>query len=156
VKVLGPNAKMHSLRKLLRFCVLGIVVAVPAVALAAPGPQTVYAINCFQEKFEPRQITIACGDGAVRLAKLKWSSWSRSRARASGVYAVNRCNPSCASGHFQTYPVSITLSRPKTCARHAHRAFGRVTYTFGASRPKPAPSHTSLPCPAPPPLPPGY
>lgn len=29
----------------------------------------------------------------------------------------------------------------------AFRAFGRLSYAFGAERPKPTPGHTSLPCP---------
>jgi hypothetical protein len=145
------SATISDVGRLLRICVLIAVGAVPAVALAAPGPQTVYAINCFQEKLKPKQITIACGDGAVRLSKLKWSSWSRSQAQATGLYEVNKCNPSCAGGRFQSFPVSIGLSKPKTCPRHAHKAFGRVTFTFGSSRPSPAPGHTSLRCPPAPP-----
>jgi hypothetical protein len=146
---------MHNLGRLLRICVFIGVFAVPAVAPAAPGPNTVYAITCLQETFKPKQITVACGDGAVRVSKLKWTSWSTTQAQASGVYQVDRCNPDCASGATQSFPVKITLSRPKACPGHKHKAFGRLSYTFGSKRPKPTPRHTSLPCPAGP-LPPGY
>jgi hypothetical protein len=146
---------MHNIRWVLRICALIGVIAVPAVALAAPGPKTVYAITCLQERYKPKQITIACVDGTVKVTKLKWSSWSSTSAQASGVYEVNKCDPDCAAGHARSFPVKITLSRPKTCPGHQHRAFGRVSYAFGARHPKPTPRHTSLPCPAAP-LPPGY
>lgn len=146
---------MHNLRRLLRACVVMGVIAVPAVALAAPGPNTVYAINCLQEQFKPKQITVACGDGTVRVSKLNWTSWSSSQAKASGVYRVNKCNPDCASGHTQSFPVKITLSRPKTCPGRKHKAFGRLAYAFGSKHPKPTPRSISLPCPMGP-LPPGY
>ena len=123
---------MHNIGRLLRICALIGVIAVPAVALAAPGPKTVYAINCLQEQFKPKQITVACGDGTVRVSKLKWTSWSSSQANASGVYQVNKCKPDCASGHTQSFPVKITLSRPKTCPGRKHKAFGRLSYAFGA------------------------
>ncbi|HEX4672093.1 MAG TPA: hypothetical protein VH279_07480 [Solirubrobacteraceae bacterium] len=147
---------MHKLGRVLRICVLAGVIVVPAVALAAPpGPKSVYAITCLQERYEPKQITIACVDGTVKVTKLKWTSWSSTKARASGIYQVDRCNPSCASGHTRSFPVKVTLSRPKTCLGHKHRAFGRLSYAFGAKRPNPTPGHTSLPCPTGP-LPPGY
>jgi hypothetical protein len=146
---------MHKIGRLLRISVLIGVIAVPAVALAAPGPKTVFAINCLQEQFKPKQITIACGDGAVRVSKLEWTSWSSSQAKASGVYKVDKCNPDCASGRTQSFPVKITLSRPKTCPGHKHKAFGRLSYAFGAKHPKPTPRRVSLPCPTGP-LPPGY
>ncbi|HET7051648.1 MAG TPA: hypothetical protein VFI54_25485 [Solirubrobacteraceae bacterium] len=146
---------MHNIGRLLRISALIGVSAVPAVALAAPGPTTVFAINCLQEQFKPKQITVACGDGAVRVSKLKWTSWSSSQATASGVYKVDTCNPDCASGRTQSFPVKITLSRPKSCPGHKHKAFGRLSYAFGAKHPKPTPRRVSLPCPTGP-LPPGY
>jgi hypothetical protein len=109
----------------------------------------VLAINCFQQQYKPKRITLACGDGSSLLRHLKWSSWSQSMATAHGVYAVNSCSPSCAAGHFQSYPVSVTLSKPKTCPNRKRKAFGRVSLTFGASRPKHAPSHLAMRCPLP-------
>jgi hypothetical protein len=146
---------MHNIRRLLRVSLVIGVIVVPAVALAAPGPKTVYAITCLQEKFKPTQITVACADGTVRVSKLKWTSWSSTQAKATGVYQINRCNPDCATGHTRSYPVTITLSRPKACPGRKHKAFGRLSYAFGAKRPKPIPNHVSLPCPTGP-LPPGY
>ena len=146
---------MHNIGRLLRTCLIAGLLAVPAVALAAPGPKTVYAITCLRETYKPKQITVACGDGTVRVSKLKWTSWSSTQANASGVYLVNKCNPDCASGRTQSFPVKITLSRPKSCPGRKHKAFGRLSYTFGSKHPKPTPSRTSLPCPAGP-LPPGY
>jgi hypothetical protein len=146
---------VHNIRRLLRFSVLIGVIAVPTVALAAPGPRTVYAITCLQETYKPKQITVSCVDGTVKVANLKWTSWSSTQAQASGVYRVNKCNPDCAAGNTKSFPVKITLSRPKTCPGRKHKAFGRVSYAFGAKHPRPTPRHTSLPCPTGP-LPPGY
>jgi len=39
---------MHNIGRLLRSCVIIGLLAVPAVALATPGPTTVYAITCLQ------------------------------------------------------------------------------------------------------------
>ena len=128
---------MHNIRRILRTSMLIAVFAVPAVALAAPGPKTVFAITCLQEKYKPTQITVACADGTVRVSQ------------------VNRCNPDCAAGHTGSFPVTITLSRPKACPGRKHKAFGRLSYAFGSNHPRPTPRHTSLPCPEGP-LPPGY
>lgn len=146
---------MHNIGRLFRTCLIVGLLAVPAVAFAAPGPKTVYAITCLQETYKPKQITVACGDGTVRVSKLKWTSWSSTQAKASGVYQVNKCNPDCASGATKSFPVTITLSRPKSCSGRKHKAFGRLSYTFGSKHPKPTPQGTSLPCPTGP-LPPGY
>ncbi len=117
------------MRTALRIAVAVAVLAVPAVALAAGGGQT-RAINCTREQYKPKTIFLACADDGIFVDKLEWSSWSPTNAVASGTFTWNDCTPSCVEGHFHNRPVKVTLSGPKRCPGHAHRAFGRASFTF--------------------------
>jgi hypothetical protein len=123
------------MRRALKLTVVLALLAVPSAALAATGGGRVLAINCFREQYKPRKLVISCGDGGLYLAGLHWTSWTRVRAAASGSYVLNDCKPTCAQGHFHSYPVRVTLSRPKSCPGQAHRAFGRATFTYPGRRP---------------------
>jgi hypothetical protein len=127
------------MRNALRITVALAVLAAAPLALAAASGQTL-AINCNQEQFKPKRIVLACGDGATWLGKLKWSSWSGSTASAAGNYNAINCTPSCAAGHVKTYPVKVTLSRPRTCPGQTHLAFKQAALTYTGTRPRGAPA----------------
>jgi hypothetical protein len=105
--------------------------AVPPVALAATSSSSSkpFAITCYSEHFKPKKIVIACGDAGICLGKLKWSSWTGSSAKGTGVYRQNECTPDCAAGKIKSYPVKVTLSKVKTCPGQTHPAFKRATLT---------------------------
>jgi hypothetical protein len=128
--------------------VLLAFVLVPAAAFAAAsGSGQVWAINCLREQYKPQEIVIACGDGGVLLRHLRWTSWTRSKAKGAGDYSQNDCNPSCVSGHFHSYAVKVTLSMPVSCPKQKHRAFRRVNLSFSTPPPKGTPRQLSLLCP---------
>jgi hypothetical protein len=129
---------------------IACVAAVPSVAIAATasGSGKPFAINCFKEQFKPKRITIACGDAGIYLSKLKWTSWSRSSAKATGTYNQNDCTPDCAGGKIRSYPVQVTLSKPKSCRGQAQLAFKRATLTYTGTQPSGAPAKLTFPCPA--------
>jgi hypothetical protein len=142
------------MRTALKITAVLMLLAVPPIASAAAGSGRTLAINCNQEQFKPRKIVLACGDGGSWLGKLKWSSWSRSTAAASGTYNAIDCTPTCAAGHVKTYPVRVTLSKPKPCPGQAQRAFKRAALSYTGTRPPHAPASLSFLCP--PPLPGQY
>ncbi len=116
---------------------IACLAAVPSVAVAATasGSGKPFAINCYKEQFKPKRITIACGDAGIWLSKLKWSSWSGSNAKGAGTYNQNDCTPDCASGKIMTYPVDVTLSKPKSCPGQTQLAFKRAALTFTGTPP---------------------
>jgi hypothetical protein len=125
---------------------LAVLVALLA-APAAAGSGRVWAINCNREQYKPRQIVLACGDGVTLLRKLSWSGWSSSKASGKGQYAFDDCQPDCAAGHFHSYPVKVTMTKPKHCAHQSHQAFSALALAYTGHRPTGAPTRLTLPCP---------
>ena len=127
--------------------VLGIL-AVPSAALAAGSSSQPQAINCQSLKFKPSKVTLSCGDGNTWLAKLKWSSWSKTQAVATGNYTANDCTPTCVAGHTHSVAVKVTLSKPKMCPNQVNPAFKQATFAYTGTRPSWAPLKYSFRCPA--------
>jgi hypothetical protein len=129
---------------------IGCLAAVPSAALAATGGSSgkPFAINCYKEQFKPKRITIACGDAGIWLGKLKWSSWGQSSAKGTGVYNQNDCTPDCADGKIKSYPVDVTLSKPKSCSGQTQLAFKHAALTFTGTRPPgPGAGNVTFRCP---------
>jgi hypothetical protein len=111
-------------------------VLVPAVG--ASGATHVLLPGCGgsdRAHFKPADVIIACGDGAFRVTKLKWQTWTGTKATGSGTGKVDNCKPNCAQGKFESFPVRLTASRPKTCS-NGKREFTRLHYLFPGTRPK--------------------
>lgn len=65
--------------------------------------------------YKPRTYTAAGSGASARARDLRWSTWTATRAVASGTAVINDCDPDCATGRTFTFPGRITLSRPATC-----------------------------------------
>jgi hypothetical protein len=135
------------MRNALKIIVAVAALAAPSVALAAGSAHRPFAINCNQEQFKPKKVVLACGDGATWLGALKWSSWGSSTAAGTGRYNAINCRPSCAAGHVKSYPVKVTLSKPKTCPGQTHLAFKQATLTYTGTPPTGAPAKLTFRCP---------
>ena len=85
-------------------------------------------------RYKPSSVIITCGDGGFRVVKLKWSAWTATSASGAGTAKVNTCDPTCAQGSFKSYPVELTLSRPKNCPV-GKREFARLKYSFPGKHP---------------------
>ena len=59
----------------------------------------------------PVSMTIGC-DGTGDLEKMKWSAWTSSHAKGMGIARINDCTPSCATGKFHAYPVTVLFKNP--------------------------------------------
>lgn len=99
-------------------------------------------------RYKPRSVIVTCGDGGFRVVKLTWSAWTGTSATGAGTAKVNNCKPNCAGGKFESFPVKLTLGKPKTCTALAgKREFVRLTYSFPGKHPAGAKRNGSLPRP---------
>jgi hypothetical protein len=77
-----------------------------------------------------------CGDGAAGLTRLHWTSWTSHLASGYGTYYLNDCTPTCAGGHFHTYPALVDLWGSAAVKGHpAERKYTQVTLVFTGKRP---------------------
>ncbi len=77
-----------------------------------------------------------CGDGAVGLAGLRWTSWTSHLASGYGTYFLNDCTPTCAGGHFHAYPALVTLWGSAAVTGHpSERKYTEMTLIFTGKRP---------------------
>jgi hypothetical protein len=77
-----------------------------------------------------------CGDGAVGLTGLHWTSWTAHLASGYGTYFLNDCTPTCAGGHFHTYPALVDLWGSAVVKGHpSERKYTQMTLVFTGARP---------------------
>jgi hypothetical protein len=73
----------------------------------------VYA-DCTSPSFEPTGIRVTCADAGWVLEDLVWTSWTSTRATATGTLVYNDCTPSCVAGHFHKVPgTQVLLTDPR-------------------------------------------
>jgi hypothetical protein len=122
-----------------------ILAAVSVVSLLWGGAATASAkqvraiSNCKSPKYKPAMFIIACGDAGLIAQNLSWSSWTRNQAVGAGTGDINTCNPNCASGNHLSAPISLTLSKPRTCPNGA-RIFTKLFYRWTGAVPTGVPS----------------
>jgi hypothetical protein len=114
---------------------LGMLLAGQGNAWRDSKPVTVG--NCGAQVTKPTDLTIACGDGNDRLKSLRWTVWSDSAAKGSGIEEVNDCEPYCAAGKFHSYPVTVTLDRVES------GRFTRIRLHYSGARPPNTPQDVS-------------
>src|SRR5262249_24134976 len=77
-----------------------------------------------------------CGDGAVGLNGLHWTTWSPQLASGHGTYYLNDCQPHCVAGHFHDYPALAVLWGSATVQGHpSERKYTQMTLIFTGKRP---------------------
>jgi len=77
-----------------------------------------------------------CGDGAVGLTRLHWTSWTSHLASGYGTYFLNDCTPTCVGGHFHAYPALVALWGSAPVKGHpAERKYTQMTLIFTGTRP---------------------
>lgn len=82
-----------------------LIAGSPAGAATSPA-----IVDCTGKPVsKPSTITISCADAGVAITKITWSSWKAGSAKGRGTLTVNTCEPTCAAGNNETYPVRISL-----------------------------------------------
>jgi hypothetical protein len=79
-------------------------------AQAAPSA---YFNDCGYPAYKPQSLTQYCADAGTGVVKIKWSSWTSTRATGTGSYYVNLCEPDCADGKLVWAKVKVVLSGAK-------------------------------------------
>jgi hypothetical protein len=130
---LRPASAASALVALVAAGATTAAVALPAAASTATRVRVVS--DCVKPHYRPSSIIVTCGDAGIILAKLHWSSWGTTSARATGRAEVKTCDPNCAAGGVKGYRVSVRLSKPEACGA-GDRRFTAISYTFTAGRPK--------------------
>jgi hypothetical protein len=76
---------------------------------ASPSPAAAAAFDpdCSDRPVRPTQIVIACADAGLRAESLRWTSWGRDTADATGVLIQNDCTPTCVGGTAHSYPATF-------------------------------------------------
>jgi len=77
---------------------------------------------------------IYLGGSAVFLRVPHWARWATMSATGHATLWVDNCRPSCAAGHYRTYPATVRLGR--AADHHGVRYFSRMRlrYAHGSSR----------------------
>lgn len=102
----------------------------------------------------PASVILTCADAGLTADDLTWDAWGTRRATALGTASVNNCDPDCANGTRDEYPIALTADRIETC-RTGTRRYTRVRYDWPQESPFPpdAPGsvdpYVSFPCPLP-------
>lgn len=65
-----------------------------------------------------------------------WSNWGAAQASATGTASVKTCDPDCATGGRETYPVTAVAHRLRQCTYGAPQ-YTRLTYNFPSGSPFP-------------------
>lgn len=79
-------------------------------AQAAPPA---YFNDCGYPTYKPESLTQYCADAGTGVVKIKWSSWTSTRATGTGSYYVNLCEPDCADGKLVWSKVKVVLDGAK-------------------------------------------
>jgi hypothetical protein len=106
-------------------------------AAAAKAPRYV-VLNCsLKPVVEPASYIITCADADTRVQELHWTSWTPKLASGFGTFWQNDCIPSCAGGHFYSYPSLEVLWGSGAVKGHpAERRYTKLTVIFtGKKRP---------------------
>ena len=122
--------------RLLAFLAGAVICAAFAAPTSAQTPDATLPSRCFDQKIAPVRVIITCGDGGVIAHDLVWSNWGAEQAHATGMFSVNTCDPDCATGGREEYPVELVADRLRDCD-YGEPQYTRVSYGFPADSPFP-------------------
>lgn len=106
-----------------------LVLAVLLAGCGAPRPASRVLADCEHLGYRPATVVIACGDGGLVLTGLRWTTWTATRATATGTAQVKLCVPDCATGRTGRFPVRAVFDVP------VHDVLSRVVLTYPGAQP---------------------
>ena len=100
-----------------------------------------YFNDCGYPEYKLESLTEFCADAGTGVTKIKWSSWTSTRAVGTGSYYANLCNPNCADGKLIWAKVKVVLSGAKVT--HGKRYLMNVTVSSINGKPLPKESRSN-------------
>jgi len=119
----------------LSLCALFSPIAIANVSAATP---TSYYNDCGYPEYKPQSLTEFCADAGNGVTKIKWSSWTSTKAVGTGSFYVKLCDPNCADGKVVWAKAKVVLSGAKFTRGKRYLMNVTVSSTNG----KPLPGET--------------
>lgn len=116
-----------------------LILSLATPAQAAPPS---YVNDCGYPAYKPESLTQYCADAGTGVAKIKWTSWTSTRAIGTGSYYVNLCEPYCADGKLVWAKVKVVLSGAKFTRGKRYLMSVTVSSLNGKPLPESANSNT--------------
>jgi hypothetical protein len=108
-------------------------------ATAATPPS--YFNDCGYPEYKPQSLTEFCADAGNGVTKIKWSSWTSTKAVGTGSFYVKLCDPNCADGKVVWAKAKVVLSGAKFT--RGKRYLMNVTVSSTNGKPLPGESEST-------------
>jgi hypothetical protein len=131
------NRSFRAIVVLTLFSLVSYFLTTPATAATPPS----YFNDCGYPEYKPQSLTEFCADAGNGVTKIKWSSWTSTRASGTGSFYVNQCDPNCADGKLIWAKVKVVLSGAKVT--RGKRYLMNVTVSSTNGKPLPGESKST-------------
>jgi hypothetical protein len=102
----------------------------PAADRAAA--KSVAVLSCLRHRdSKPADHVLSCSNANAWWTAAAWSHWGATSATGKGQLVRNDCAPSCAKGHFRSYPATIKLSGVRATKKYG-ALFSKATISYVA------------------------
>ena len=128
------NKSFRAIVALTLFSLVSYFLATPATAATPPS----YFNDCGYPEYKPQSLTEFCADAGNGVTKIKWSSWTSTKAVGTGSFYVKLCDPNCADGKIIWAKAKVVLSGAKFT--RGKRYFMNVTVSSTNGKPLPGES----------------
>jgi len=101
-----------KLRAIVVISLCALISPITLTNVSASTPPS-YFNDCGYPEYKPQSLTQFCADAGNGVTKIKWSSWTSTRATGTGSFYVNLCDPNCADGKLVWAKAKVVLSGAK-------------------------------------------
>jgi hypothetical protein len=131
------NKSFRVVVALTLFCLFASFLITPATAATPPS----YFNDCGYPEYKPQSLTEFCADAGNGVTKIKWSSWTSTKAVGTGSFFVKLCDPNCADGKVVWAKAKVVLSGAKVT--RGKRYLMNVTVSSTNGKPLPGESKST-------------
>jgi hypothetical protein len=117
-------------------CTLVALSCAAAAPAAGQTPDATLPSQCYDQQVAPVSVILACADAGIIAEELVWTNWGADQAKATGIASVKTCDPDCATGGREEYPVALVAEQLRDCD-YGEPQYTRVVYSFPAESPFP-------------------
>jgi len=103
------NKSFRAIVVLSLFSLFASLLTTPTSAATPPS----YFNDCGYPEYKPQSLTEFCADAGNGITKIKWSSWTSTKAVGTGSFYVKLCDPNCADGKVVWAKAKVVLSGAK-------------------------------------------